>query len=87
VRQIPRTPVLGHFQLFQPPIAKEADESAEGEDVLLVEDILYTGFTLRHLLRTLAGRAHNSLTVCTFMDCHSRRIVRTPVKYRCFERP
>ena len=68
-------------------IAKDLDESIEGEDVLLVEDIVDTGFTLRYLLQTLAGRAPNSLSVCTFLDRHSRRIVQTPVKYRCFEIP
>jgi hypoxanthine phosphoribosyltransferase len=68
-------------------IAKDLDESIEGEDVLLVEDIIDTGFTLRYLMQTLAGRAPNSLAVCTFLDRNSRRIVQTPVEYRCFEIP
>jgi hypoxanthine phosphoribosyltransferase len=68
-------------------IAKDLDDSIEGEDVLLVEDIVDTGFTLRYLLQTLAGRAPNSLSVCTFLDRNSRRIVQVPVDYRCFEIP
>jgi hypoxanthine phosphoribosyltransferase len=68
-------------------IAKDLDESIEGEDVLLVEDIVDTGFTLRYLLQTLAGRGPNSLAVCTFLDRNSRRIVQVPVEYRCFEIP
>lgn len=68
-------------------IAKDLDESIEGEDVLLVEDIVDTGFTLRYLLQTLAGRGPNSLSVCTFLDRNSRRIVQVPVNYRCFEIP
>ena len=68
-------------------IAKDLDESIEGEDVLLVEDIVDTGFTLRYLLQTLAGRSPNSLSVCTFLDRNSRRIVQLPLKYRCFEIP
>ena len=68
-------------------IAKDLDESIEGEDVLLVEDIVDTGFTLRYLLQTLAGRAPNSLSVCTFLDRNSRRIVQAQVDYRCFEIP
>ena len=68
-------------------IAKDLDESIEGEDVLLVEDIVDTGFTLRYLLQTLAGRAPNSLAVCTFLDRTSRRIVQVPVDYRGFEIP
>lgn len=68
-------------------IAKDLDESIEGEDVLLVEDIVDTGFTLRYLLQTLAGRAPNSLSVCTFLDRTSRRIVQVPIDFRCFEIP
>ena len=68
-------------------IAKDLDESIENEDVLLVEDIVDTGFTLRYLLQTLAGRGPNSLAVCTFLDRNSRRIVQVPVDYRCFEIP
>jgi hypoxanthine phosphoribosyltransferase len=68
-------------------IAKDLDETIEGEDVLLVEDIIDTGFTLRYLLRTLAGRSPNSLSVCTFLDRNSRRIVNVPVAFRCFEIP
>ena len=68
-------------------IAKDLDESIEGEDVLLVEDIVDTGFTLRYLLQTLAGRSPNSLAVCTFLDRNSRRIVQVRVDYSCFEIP
>ncbi len=68
-------------------IAKDLDDSIEGEDVLLVEDIVDTGFTLRYLLQNLAGRSPNSLAVCTFLDRTSRRIVQVPVDYRCFEIP
>jgi len=68
-------------------IAKDLDESIEGEDVILVEDIVDTGFTLRYLLQTLAGRAPNSLAVCTFLDRNVRRIVQVRVDYHCFEIP
>jgi hypoxanthine phosphoribosyltransferase len=68
-------------------IAKDLDDSIEGEDVLLVEDIVDTGFTLRYLLQTLAGRSPNSLAVCTFLDRNSRRIVQVRLDYSCFEIP
>ena len=68
-------------------IAKDLDESIEGEDVILVEDIVDTGFTLRYLLQTLAGRAPNSLAVCTFLDRNSRRIIQVRLDYHCFEIP
>ena len=38
-------------------------------------------------MQTLASRSPNSLAVCTFLDRTSRRIVQTPVDYRCFEIP
>ena len=46
-------------------ISKDLDESIEGENVLLVEDIIDTGFTTRYLLQHLSGRAPKSLAVCT----------------------
>lgn len=68
-------------------IAKDLDESIEGEDVLLVEDIVDTGLTARYLLQTLAGRGPNSLAICTLLDRTSRRLVQVPVEFRCFEIP
>jgi hypoxanthine phosphoribosyltransferase len=68
-------------------IAKDLDETIEGEDVMLVEDIVDTGLTARYLLQTLAGRGPNSLSVCTFLDRTSRRLVQIPVDFRCFEIP
>ncbi len=68
-------------------IAKDLDDSIEGEDVLLVEDIVDTGFTARYLLQSLAARGPNSLSVCTLLDRTSRRIVQIPVSFRCFEIP
>jgi hypoxanthine phosphoribosyltransferase len=66
-------------------IAKDLDDSIEGEDVLLVEDIVDTGFTTRYLLQNLAGRGPHSLSICTLLDRTTRRIVQVPVEFRCFE--
>lgn len=66
-------------------IAKDLDDTIQGEDVLLVEDIVDTGLTTRYLLQTLAGRGPNSLGICTLLDRTSRRIVQVPVEFRCFE--
>ena len=68
-------------------IAKDLDDSIEGEDVMLVEDIVDTGFTTRYLLQHLAAREPNSLAICTLLDRTPRRIVRVPIDYRCFEIP
>ena len=68
-------------------IAKDLDESIEGENVILVEDIVDTGFTTRYLLQHLAAREPNSLAICTLLDRTPRRIVQVPIDYRCFEIP
>ena len=68
-------------------IVKDLDDSIEGEHVLLVEDIVDTGFTTRYLMQHLAAREPKSLAVCTLLDRTSRRIVQVPVDYRCFEIP
>jgi len=68
-------------------ISKDLDESVEGEDILLVEDIIDTGFTTRYLLQHLRGRGPKSLAVCTLLDRTPRRIVQIPLDYRCFEIP
>jgi len=68
-------------------IAKDLDESIEGENVLLVEDIVDTGFTARYLMQNLAGRGPNSMALCTMLDRTSRRIVPLRVDYHCFEIP
>ncbi len=68
-------------------IAKDLDDPIEDEDVLLIEDIVDTGFTTRYLLQTLAGRGPRSLAICTLLDRTVRRIVQVPVEFRCFEIP
>ncbi len=68
-------------------IAKDLDDSIEGEDVMLVEDIVDTGFSARYLMQHLAAREPNSLAICTLLDRTPRRIVQIPIDYRCFEIP
>jgi len=68
-------------------ISKDLDIAIQNMDVLMVEDIVDTGLTLRYLLNVLNERKPNSLAVCTFVDKPNRRLVDIPVKYRCFEIP
>ncbi len=68
-------------------ISKDLDQNIQGMDVMVVEDIVDTGLTLRYLLNVLSGRQPNSLVVTTFLDKAARRLVEIPVKYRCFEIP
>ena len=68
-------------------ILKDLDESIEGRDVLLVEDIVDTGMTLNHLLTYLRARKPSSLKVCTLLDKRARRLVDAPLDYVGFEIP
>jgi len=68
-------------------IAKDLDDTIEGEDVLLVEDIVDTGLTTRYLLQTLSSRRPRSLGLCTLLDRTIRRLIQVQVDFRCFEIP
>ena len=68
-------------------ISKDVDQDIHGMDVMVIEDIVDTGLTLRYLLNMLSARQPRSLVVCTFLDKATRRLVEIPVKYRCFEIP
>jgi len=66
-------------------ILKDLDLDIQGRDVILVEDIVDTGMTLRYLLAHLAGRGPSSLAVCTLLDKRARRLVDVPIRYTGFE--
>ena len=68
-------------------ITKDLEENIAGKDVLVIEDIVDTGFTLKYLLRTLGGRNPKSLEVCTLLDRRARRIIDIDLKYIGFEIP
>jgi hypoxanthine phosphoribosyltransferase len=68
-------------------ITKDLEENIAGKDVLLIEDIVDTGFTLKYLVRTLAGRNPKTLEVCTLLDRRARRIIEMELKYIGFEIP
>jgi hypoxanthine phosphoribosyltransferase len=58
-----------------------------GQHVVLVEDIVDTGLTLRHLLDLLATRRPASVRVCALLNKPSRRQVEVPVHFVGFEVP
>lgn len=66
-------------------ITKDLDESIEGKDVLIVEDIIDTGLTISYLLRNLKSRFPNSLEICTLLDRDIRRISDINIKYIGFK--
>ena len=68
-------------------ILKDLSASIEGEDVLIVEDIIDTGLTLNYLVRYLRGKNPSSLRICTLLDKPARRLVEIPVDYTGFTIP
>ena len=68
-------------------ITKDLEENIAGKDVLVIEDIVDTGFTLKYLLRTLGGRNPKSIEVCALLDRRARRIIDIDLKYVGFEIP
>jgi hypoxanthine phosphoribosyltransferase len=59
----------------------------EGRHVLVVEDIIDTGLTLKYLLNNLKARHPSSLKVCTLLDKPSRREVEIKPEYNGFVIP
>ena len=69
-------------------IAKDLDETLEGKDVLIVEDIIDSGRTLSYLLKILEDRHPNSIRLCTLLDKPERRVKKdVKVDYCCFNIP
>lgn len=68
-------------------IAKDLDESLEGKDVIVVEDIIDSGRTLYYLMDILAKRNPKSLKLCTLLDKPDRRVKDVKVDYIGFEIP
>ena len=68
-------------------IAKDLDETLEGKDVIVVEDIIDSGRTLHYLLAILGKRQPNSMKLCTLLDKPERREMDVHVDYVGFEIP
>lgn len=68
-------------------ITKDLEESIEGKDVIIVEDIIDTGLTLSYLLKNLHSRNPASLKICTLLNKPANRKVEIPVDYTGFEVP
>jgi hypoxanthine phosphoribosyltransferase len=68
-------------------ILKDLDEQIEGRDVLVVEDILDTGLTLKYLLKNLASRKPASLEVVTLLSKEGKQRVPISCKYVGFSVP
>jgi hypoxanthine phosphoribosyltransferase len=66
-------------------VTSDLSRPVEGEDVLLVEDIVDTGLTVSYLLDNLATRHPASVKVCALLEKPARSQVKVPIDYRGFE--
>jgi hypoxanthine phosphoribosyltransferase len=71
----------------QVKVTRDLDANIEGHHVLIVEDIVDSGFTLSYLTRVLQQRNPTSLEVVTLLDKPERRVQPVKVKYAGFQIP
>jgi hypoxanthine phosphoribosyltransferase len=68
-------------------ILKDLDETIEGRNVLVCEDILDTGLTLKYLLKNLASRKPKSLEIVALLSKQGKQRVPIDCKYVGFDVP
>lgn len=68
-------------------LIKDLDESIEGRNVLVVEDVIDTGLTLSYILRALRARHPASVEVATLLDKPAHRLIDLPIRYVGFTIP
>jgi len=70
-------------------VKKDVDCDVKGKDVLLVEDIIDTGLTLKYLKDLFEAREAKSVSICTALDKPSRRLkdINIEVQYVGFQIP
>ena len=66
-------------------IKKDLEGDIYGKNVIIIEDIVDTGTTLKHLKAYLADRNPKSIRICTLLDKPSRRIADIQADYIGFE--
>lgn len=62
-------------------IMKDLDCSIEGENIIIIEDIIDTGLTLKYIKEILLKRQPKSLKICCMLDKPSRRSTEIAVDY------
>ena len=68
-------------------ILQDLSINIEGEDVIIVEDIVDSGLTLDYIRSILLARHPKSLKICTLLDKKPKRKIKVPIDYVGFEIP
>jgi hypoxanthine phosphoribosyltransferase len=68
-------------------ILKDLDRPMQGRHVVLVEDIVDTGLTLKYLMENLATRHPASMSICTLLDKKDARKEPIEIRYAGFDCP
>ncbi|MFP4597345.1 MAG: hypoxanthine phosphoribosyltransferase [Persicimonas sp.] len=68
-------------------VTQDLSAPIEGEHVLIVEDIVDTGLTMKYLLENLQTRHPKSLSVCTLLHKPSGQDIEVPIAYKGFTIP
>jgi hypoxanthine phosphoribosyltransferase len=68
-------------------ITQDLSRPIEGDDILIVEDIVDTGLTIAHLLDLLRTRKPSSVKVCALLQKPARTRVEVPISYLGFTIP
>jgi len=68
-------------------IIMDLDVNIENKHILMVEDIIDTGYTLDKVLNYLKSKNPASIKICTLLDKPSRREVEIAVDFKGFEVP
>lgn len=68
-------------------IRLDVEENIKGKNVLIIEDIVDTGFTLVHLVHHLADKGAKSVKICSLMDKPERRKLSITADYIGFTVP
>jgi hypoxanthine phosphoribosyltransferase len=93
-RAITRPLAIDYLSVANPTLSpdgihfdRELDIDIRGRNVLLIEDIVNTGFTMDYVLRYLHDQQPESVEVCALLNKVDRRIVSVDVRYEGFSIP
>ena len=66
-------------------IKKDVETNVAGKDVIIIEDIIDSGFTLANLKQLFVERGAKTVTIVTLLDKYERRTADVKSDYNCFK--